>query len=793
MDPAGDDMQNYRIDRVAYNLPAFDKAFELIEGKSENLCDEVSKRFRITCTKHYWKRTIKKVLPITSWLPNYEIKKDLLADFIVGITVAIFQVPQSMGYCLIAHVPPVHGLYTAFFPALVYSFLGTSRHSAVGAFAIVSGVMTGNVVTQVMEENGVSLREIEESLETNIPFSTTATSTLSDVDISGISVERTQMISGIQPIEVANALSMWMGIYMIAFGVIRLGFISIYLSEQLISGFATAASLYVFTSQLRYLFGVHLPYNSGFFAIIQSYIDLVQHYKEINFATTLISIICCAILLFFKIYVNEKMRKAGINIPFPIELAVVIGGTLVSALMDLNNSYNVQIVGEIKKGLPSPVTPRAEVLMTTWSRSIPLAIVGYTITLTVGKLYGAKHGYDVSANQELVALGTTNIVSSCFGCLPSAASLPRSAVQEQAGGRTQLASLVNCGMMLIVLYFIGPLLEKLPNVCKLHFFSCNLTKSVVCSCFRNCSGFEEFTRTGERIQPLQKSIDVRCGNFYLKNELINDNYFYNAKAIWMISFLGVIILDVDYGLYCGVIFSLLVLIYKSSRPKAYLLGSVNNSDVYVPIKKYVSAKEIAGIKIYQFCGPLHFANVEYFKSHLFKKTEFTKKFVRKFLSKNRTSVIGKDGNSVEENEARTKYICYDNPIFNIENIYEKRSSSLNVYSNGYKYLIIDCSMISYCDAAGIRMLRKIIQEYEKREISVYLTCCISHVIRILERDRFFVEFSKDRVYISIHDAVLHIKSESRHRIGNETEKKVEISRGNSLSPTDGRLTSRRNN
>ncbi|RWS23322.1 solute carrier family 26 member 6-like protein [Leptotrombidium deliense] len=722
MNPSGevDGNATVRINRSVYNLPDFDKAFEAIKSQKKSVCESAAKWMKPSCALHEIKWKLNSILPITSWLVNYKFKRDLLADVIVGITVAIFQVPQSitlfivyfllqnrsMGYCLIAHVPPVHGLYTAFFPALVYSFLGTSRHSAVGAFAIVSGVMTGNLVTEVMEQNGVSLKEIEERMSGSV----TRTDNLnSDTQtMNPMSFEASLTTS-----EIATAACLWIGIYMLAFGVFRLGFISIYLSEQLISGFGTAASLYVFTSQLRYLFGVHLPYNSGMFAIIRSYIDLVKDYQNVNLVTTGISVICCSVLLFFKSYVNEKMKNAGYKIPIPIELFVVIGGTLASNLLDLNGNYNVQIVGEIKKGLPMPEIPRMEVMKQTWIQSISLATVGFTITLTVGKLYGGKHGYEVSANQELVALGTTNIVASFFGCLPSAASLPRSAVQEQAGGRTQMASFVNCATMLIVLFYLAPLLQKLPN--------CVLA-SVIAVALKSLLG------------------QVKEFNRYRKVSKLD-------ASIWMVSFMGVLVLDVDFGLYFAVVFSLLVLIYKSSRPKSYILGSINNSDVYVPVKKYVSAIEIPGIKIYQFCGPLHFANVEFFKRDILKRTQYL----------NRNKIIA--GILAETESRRIENITYDNPAFNME-IGDHNGSEIS-YKNIYTHLIIDCSMISYCDAAGIQMLRKIIQIYQNCDVNVYLAACISHVIRILEKDSFFNQLSKDRVFISIHDAVLKIVNEQQ--------------------------------
>jgi MFS superfamily sulfate permease-like transporter len=88
------------------------------------------------------------------------------------------------------------------------------------------------------------------------------------------------------------------------------------------------------------------------------------------------------------------------------------------------------------------------------------------------------------------------------------------------------------------------------------------------------------------------------------------------QSIWMITFLAVLILNVDYGIYIGFACSLVLLLYKSQRPKTYILGEVDDSDIYVPINKHARAKEVKGIKIYQFCGPLNFANVQHFVNDL---------------------------------------------------------------------------------------------------------------------------------------------------------------------------------
>jgi len=151
-------------------------------------------------------------------------------------------------------------------------------------------------------------------------------------------------------------------------------------------------------------------------------------------------------------------------VPFPIEIFVVIGAVIVSVLLDLEDKYSVRVVGHIERGLPSPRAPYWELIEYVWAPCIPLSIVSYAVTYSVGKSFAIKHEYEIDSSQELIALGGSNLFSSFFSCIPVGASLSRSAVQENSGGRTQLVSLVNCiGICAVLLYF-GSLLEQLPDV-----------------------------------------------------------------------------------------------------------------------------------------------------------------------------------------------------------------------------------------------------------------------------------------------------------------------------------------
>ena len=236
----------------------------------------------------------------------------------------------------------------------------------------------------------------------------------------------------------------------------------------------------------------------------------------------------------------------------------------------------------------------------------------------------------------------------------------------------------------------------------------------------------------------------------------------------MVTFLSVIILDIDYGLYIGLIWSLLTLIYKSQRPRNHLLGTVGEQcDVFVPIGKYVNAKEVPGIKIYQFCGPLHFANTEYFTEGLEQKIGFSPKYFQKitFLKNQNLSCCSvfliKKIREIRRKWAKMAKIekLKKTSEQNGKPVFEKQRNSYNVKKEAIPklptHLIIDCSMFSYIDTDGIKTLKRCIADYGTVGIKTLLGGCPSHVTKQLERDHFYAAVPAHHIYISVYDALQH--------------------------------------
>lgn len=260
-----------------------------------------------------------------------------------------------------------------------------------------------------------------------------------------------------------NYLITYLLSFQLGMGFFRLGTLAALLSDPLVNGFTTGAAVHVTVSQLKDVLGVQVPRYKGAFKIVFTVIDL---FKSIP-STNVVALTICVCIMIFMTICNEFLKPClskRCRLPFPGELISVIGGTLVSRLLQLNENYGVTLVGDIPKGLPMPELPRMDLIPVVAVDSIAIAIVSFSVVMSMGLTFAKKHSYEVRANQELFALGMANCISSCFSCYPLACSLSRSVIQEQTGGVTQLASLVSAVLIIMTLLWMGPFFSTLPRV-----------------------------------------------------------------------------------------------------------------------------------------------------------------------------------------------------------------------------------------------------------------------------------------------------------------------------------------
>uniref|UniRef100_A0A8C5DC02 Solute carrier family 26 member 6-like n=1 Tax=Gouania willdenowi TaxID=441366 RepID=A0A8C5DC02_GOUWI len=196
------------------------------------------------CSGPRLKKCLLRTFPVASWLPRYSIRENALGDFISGISVGIMQLPQGMAYALLAAVPPVFGLYSSFYPVLVYFIFGTSKHISLGTYAVLS-VMIGGVTERLAPDSDFMVWD-------NVTNSSMVDTTVRDAE----------------RIKVAAAVTFLSGIFQIVLGLVQFGFVVTYLSEPLVRGYTTGAAIHVIVSQLKYTFGINPVRHSGPLALI---------------------------------------------------------------------------------------------------------------------------------------------------------------------------------------------------------------------------------------------------------------------------------------------------------------------------------------------------------------------------------------------------------------------------------------------------------------------------------------------------------------------------------------------
>ncbi|XP_061053573.1 chloride anion exchanger [Eubalaena glacialis] len=726
----------YVVARPVYSANAFGEEHKKKHRHHKTLLDHLKK----CCSAQKAKRIALSLFPIASWLPAYRIKEWLLSDIVSGISTGLVAVLQGLAFALLVTIPPSYGLYAAFFPVIIYFFLGTSRHISVGPFPVLS-MMVGAVVVRLT------------------PIANTA-----DPAVTNSSVANDSSLDE-HKVMVAATVTILSGIIQLLMGVLQLGFVVIYLSESLISGFTTAAAVHVLVSQLKFILQLTVPAHADPFSIFKVLISIFSQIEKTNIADLVTSLIILLVVFVVK-EINQRY-KAKLPVPIPIELIMTVIATGVSYGFDLKNRFNVAVVGEMKSGFQAPITPNVQTFRDTIGDCFGIAIVGFAVAFSVASVYSLKYDYPIDGNQELIALGVGNIFGGSFRGFAASTALSRSGVQESTGGKTQIAGLLSAVIVLIVILAIGFLLEP-------------LQKSVLAAlALGNLKGMlMQFTE----IRRLWRKDKYDC-------------------LIWVMTFIFAVVLGLGLGLAASVAFQLLTIVFRTQFPKCSTLANVGRSNIYKNRKDYSEMYEPDGVKIFRCPSPIYFANISFFKQKLIDAVGFSPlrilrkrnkalKKIRKLQKKGLLQVTQKgyictvDGFKDSDEELDNDNIeGLDQPInttdlpFQIDwnadlpvNIVVPK---INLHS-----LILDFSAVSFLDISSMRGLKMILQEFIRIQVDVYIVGTDDDFIEKLARCEFFDDEVKDSIFfLTIHDAVLHIlmkKDYSTSKFNPSQEKEAKL-------------------
>ncbi|KAM4711683.1 prestin isoform 1-T2 [Anableps anableps] len=704
--------------------PVYDEGFlrnQLLHRKedSSTFRQRLADKFR--CSSARAKAVALSFLPILTWLPSYPVKQYLFSDVISGLSTGVVQLPQGLAYALLAAVPPVYGLYSSFYPVLLYTFFGTSRHVSMGTFAVIS-LMIG----------GVAVREAPED-KFYVPTNASNSSlVLNEEDLKA------------RRVQVAVALTTMVGIIQFVFGLLRFGFVAIYLTEPLVRGFTTAAAMHVVISQLKYILGVKTQRFSGPLSAIYSVKAVLSKITLTNVPSLLLGLVNTVFLYGIKV-LNERFKKK-LPVPIPGEIIVVIVSTGVSYGLSLSEKHGVDVVGAIPTGLRAPAVPDFSLIPRLIPDAFAVAIVGFSMSISLAKIFALKHGYSVDGNQELIALGICNFMSSFFHTFAITSSMSRSLVQESTGGKTQIAGLLSSLVVLLVVLAIGFVFQPLPQTALAAIIIVNLV-----GMFKQFRDIPSLWRTS-------------------KIEL----------AIWLVSFTASVLLGLDYGLLAAIAFAIITVIYRTQSPKSSILGHVTNTGLYYDVDKYEEASEYEGIKIFHSNSSIYFANSDLYVNKLREKTgvdpeelQVTRKAKRKQKereNKEQNSPLKICAKHKDEKENVTDEVVPQSlTLQQLRNgeLEEKRSESTSEEAvfleplSSVHSIILDWTAASFIDSVGAKAIKQVIKEYASVGVRVVIAGCNRSVLDELDTLQFFTgEISTDMVFPTVHDAVLHCRHSS---------------------------------
>ncbi|XP_056661072.1 solute carrier family 26 member 6 isoform X4 [Monodelphis domestica] len=543
----------------------------------------------------------------------------------------------------------------------------------------------------------------------------------------------------------------------VGLGLIHFGFVVTYLSEPLVRGYTTAASVQVLVSQLKHVFGLDPEDYSGPLSMIYILLDILWKLPKSNVSTIIVALVASVLLLAMKM-INQKLDKK-LPVPLPAELIMLIGATAISFGVGLNHKFGVGIVGDIPAGLMLPRIPDHHLFKNLMGNAFAMAVVGFAIAISLGKIFGMKHGYEVDNNQELIALGLSNFVGGFFHCFPISSSMSRSLVQEGSGGNTQIAGAISSLLILIVIVKVGELFNHLPKAILAVIVIINLKGM-----------FLQFSD----IKSLWKSNRVDL-------------------LIWLVTFVATILLNLDIGLAVAVGFALISVIFRTQLPHYSILGQVPDTDIYRDVTEYKEAKEVPGVKIFSCSATLYFANAEFYRQALKEKigldVDFLiskkKKLIKrqtwnakklpkgKKQKKNNAQKVSLDssrstGVNVKIDEMETGNAMEDgNAAKSV--VSEKGSSALTLETLGlpqpnFHTLILDLGTLNFVDTVCIKTLKNIIRDFQEVEVNVYLAGCHGTMITQFESGNFFGDsITKGHLFVSIHDAVTFALKKSGSR------------------------------
>jgi SulP family sulfate permease len=368
------------------------------------------------------------------------------------------------------------------------------------------------------------------------------------------------------------ALALATGIAALLAGLLRLGFLASFISEPVIKGFIVGLAMTIVIGQVPKLLGI----GKGSGDFFEKLWDVITKLGDVDGLTVAVGLLSLAAVLALKRFVPA----------LPGSLIVVLLAIAAVAILSLDD-HGLEIVGNIPAGLPSVGWPdvSAHDFGALAPGAIGVMLVGFAEGLGAAKTYAARHHYDIDVDKELLGLGAANLGAGLSSGMVVNGSLSKTAVNGSAGARSQLSGVVVAVLTIVTLLLFTGLFEKLPEA--------TLAAVVIAAVI-------ELVDFGALVTLYRVTMSARPD-------------FLAAVA----ALLGVLVFDTLPGLFIGIGASLLLLLYRTSRPHVAVLGKVpGTAEQYGDVARHPENEALDGIAILRVDAGIYFANADLVRARI---------------------------------------------------------------------------------------------------------------------------------------------------------------------------------
>ena len=465
--------------------------------------------------------------------------------------------------------------------------------------------------------------------------------------------------------QVAILLAWEVGVLLVLAGLLRLGVLANFLSHSVISGFINASALIIAVSQIEPLLGMQLARTESFFPMLA---ELARQFESVHLPTAAIGIGAVAGLLMMRrplevVLRHMKLPENVISVSTKTgALVVVIIGALVVWLGDLSANQGVSIVGEVPAGLPALAIPGwdAQLALDLLPGAALIAFVAYLESISVARSLASKRRERILPNRELTALGLSNLAAGLTGAFPVAGGVGRSGVNYAAGSNTQLAGIITAVSMAMCLLLLGPLFHYVPKA---------ILAAIV-------------------LIAVMSLMDVKP---------LLESWRYNIAdgASTLVTFLAVLLVNVEIGVLTGLMFSVVLFLWRTLHPHIAIVGRVGETEHYRNVLRH-SVRTCPHAVALRIDESLYFANAH----------------------------------ALEETLLRTL------------------SDRLEV-----KHVVLICSAINFIDFSALEMLLTTAERMRDAGVTLHLAEVKGPVMDRLQKGRLLQRLGEGRVFLSTHEAM----------------------------------------